>query len=191
MPVSIGEGVVGLVNRLGHWRDAEWFKNLVTYEGIDLLGKMLGGNSLRINMAYMEFNNGAPLAITPDPADGRTYYAALEGDGDTNHGYLRIPLLGDPVLSSSDETKFTTNRVTFYAMTQGSTGIRGANEFSHVVDSYVIGLALVAAADINDPAQDLVFSRTYDFTPKVKLANEEVSMRYRHTFPEEISSSSL
>ena len=191
VPGSMGHGVIRWTDpRTGVTRITESFNNLVVFEGIDILGKLLAATGIQINMLYMEFNNGGALAIDPDPADGRAYYAGLETDGNDDHGYLRIPLLGAPELTSSDETKFVSNQVTFNAQTQGSAGLRGATEFSTAAGSIVFGIALVAAPDVDDASQDLVFSRSYDFTPHVKLANEEVSIGWKHTFPEEISSSS-
>jgi len=190
MQVSMGSGKIFGVRRGRAPVLHSAFNNTVVYEGIDLLGLILGGRDYTINTVYIEFNNGGALSVTADPTEGRSYYADLESDGNADHGYLRVPIIGSPTLASSDSEKFLTNRVTFNAITSGSTGLRGASDFSFSAASTVFGIALVAAPDADDPASDLVFSRSYDFTSKVKLANEEVALQWSHVFPEEISSSS-
>ena len=191
VPIPIGTGVLSWVDiKTGRVRVTEKFKNLVVYEGIDLLGKLLAGEDYEINTVYFEFNNGGAIPVVPDPTEGRSYYQGLETDGDDNHGYLRVGLQGSPVLSASDTSKFATNRVTFNASSQGAAGMRGATAFSAAAGSVVFGIALVSAPDVDDPTQDIVFSRSYDFTGHIKLVNEEVRIQYSHVFPEEISSSS-
>ena len=164
---------------------------MIVYEGIDLIGKLLAGSDYRINMMYMEFRNGglpAPV-YTVDPAQGRAYYQALDaGTGATD--YIRVPLIATPTLTSSDATKFLTNRLTVLATSFGKSAGQGGQAFSSVAGSVVFGVALVAAPDPNDATQDLVYSRSYDFTAIVKRDNEEVSILWPHTLAESLSSSS-
>jgi len=167
---------------------------MIIYDGIDLLGKLLAGEDYEINTMYMEFRNGglpAPV-VTPDPSEGRSYYAALD-TGLSDRDYIRVPLTADPTLESSDPTKFSTNRVQFVALSGGYTIGRGGHAFSAAAQSVVYGVALVAAPDPDDPTQDIVFSRSYapaDFTAKLKLVNEEISIVWPHTFGESMLSSS-
>lgn len=187
---SCGTFKIGLVNRNGQVSELEIGHNIVVYEGIDLLGKMLAGRDYTINTMYMEFRNGGTTpTITPDPAEGRSYYAALES-GLSDSDYLRIVLGAEPSLSSTDESKFETNKATFFAMSTGETAGMGGHVFSAAETSKVYGVALVAAPDPNDSSQDLVFSRSYDFTPKQKQIDEEISIIWSHVFGEEMLSSS-
>lgn len=187
---SIGTFKIGLRDRNGQWSELEVGHNIVTYEGIDLLGKLLAGRDYTINTMYMEFSNGGTTpSITPDPAAGRSYYAALD-TGLSASDYLRIPLSVEPSLESTDATKFETNKATFFGMSTGQTAGRGGHIFSASETSKVYGVALVAAPDPNDASQDIVFSRSYDFTPKQKQTDEEISIIWSHVFGEEMLSSS-
>ena len=182
---------ISLVNLLTKVRrDVEVGHNIVVYEGIDLLGALLVGTGTAINTMYMEFQNGgATPTVDPDPADGRSYYAALDS-GLSARDYLRLPLAATPTLSSSDASKFETNKATFFGMSTGSTAGRGGHVFSAAAVSNVYGVALVAAPDPDDASQDIVFSRSYDFTPKQKQVNEEISIQWAQIFGEEMLSSS-
>lgn len=194
VPVSRGVIQVGLFDTLNRThRIVDGGPNIVTYEGIDLLGKLLAGQDYTINTMYMEFTNSLTVpTVTPDPADGRSYYAALDV-GSSDLDYIRVPLTADPVLESTDATKFSTNRVNFFAMSTGATAGRGGHVFSNAATppSKIYGVALVCAPDANDASQDIVFSRSYNFTAKTKQANEEISIGWSHIFGEDIASSSL
>lgn len=166
-------------------------ENIVLYGGLDLLcSRLIGNTPVAVNGMYLEFQNGGtPPVITPDPADGRAYYAAMEpGVGDAD--YLRIPFASTPILSSTDETKFVSNKATFFAMSTGYTVGRGGHDFLAAAGSIVYGIALVAIPDVDDASQDIVFSRSYDFTPVEKEAGQEISMSWAHIFGESMISSS-
>ena len=184
---SIGTFKIGCLARNGQLSAMEVGHNIVTYEGIDLLGKLLAARDYAINTMYMEFTNGVVPSITPDPAVGRAYYAALDS-GLSASDYLRIPLGNEASLSSTDDTKFDTNKVTFFGMSTGQTAGRGGHVFG--TGSEVYGVALVAAPAANDASQDIVFSRSYDFTEKQKQVDEEISIIWSHVFGEEMLSSS-
>lgn len=186
---SKGSFRIGMIDRLDKESGVEHGHNIVTYEGIDLLGKLLAGRDYTVNTMYMEFTNGVAPSITPDPAEGRAYYAALD-TGLSASDYLRIPLSVEPSLESTDPTKFETNRAMFFAMSTGQTAGLGGHLFSAAETSKVYGVALVAAPDPNDASQDIVYSRSYDFTPKQKQVDEEISIIWSQVFGEEMLSSS-
>jgi len=164
---------------------------MIMYQGLDMLMKLLTGQGgVSINTMYLEFQNGGtPPVITPDPADGRTYYAALES-GLTAADYLRIPFSNVPTLSTTDVSKFLANKGTFFAMSTGQTVGRGGKPFSAGDGSIVYGIALVCAADVADASQDIVFSRTYNFTAISKEVGQEISMTWAHILDESMISSS-
>jgi hypothetical protein len=185
---SRGSFRIGLMNKFGKMYQEEFGHNIVTYEGIDLLGKLLAGSDLKVNTMYMEFTNNPTVpSISPDPADGRSYYAALDSGG-SDSDYLRIPLGSETSLSSTDDTKYETNKATFFGMSTGQTAGRGGKVFG--TNSKVYGVALVAAPDPNDASKDIVFSRSYDFTAKTKQVDEEISIIWSHVFGDEMLSSS-
>lgn len=157
---------------------------MITYQGVDMLAKLLAGQGMAINAMYMEFVNepNAVPVITPDPADGRNYYAALEVGG--IYDYIRIPFSNVPVVSSTDLAKFVSNKATFFAMSTGIPTGRGGHPFS--AGSQVYGIALVCAPNISDADYDIVFSRNYDFTAITKEAGQEISMTQAHIFTESI-----
>lgn len=163
---------------------------MIVYEGIDLIARILAGQDYRINTMYLEFKNGGAPSYTVDPAQGRSYYAALDSGGGASD-YLRVALTTSPVLTSSDPTKFLANIMTILATTFGKNAGQGGFEFSAAAGSVVFGVALVAAPDPDDASQDLVFDRSYSFTALEKRANEEISILYPRTFAESISSSSI
>ena len=188
---SRGEFTIQSVNAANNEISAESHgHNTVVYEGIDILAKLLAGQSLEINTMYLEFQNGGTTpTVVVDPSEGRSYYAALDA-GLSTRDYIRVPLTADPVLSTTDSTKFVSNRATFLAMSTGVIEGEGGKPFSAAAVSKVYGVALVAAASTSDPSQDLVFSRSYDLTPVTKRVNEEISISWPHTFDEDMLSSS-
>ena len=155
-----------------------------------MLGRLLIGTGTPVNGVYLEFiNTVAPPTVNPDPADGRAYYAQLEamaGDSD----YLRIPLSNVPVLSSTDLAKYVSNKATFFAMSTGKTVGEGGHEFSAAAVSQVYGVALVCMPSVSDRDQDIVFSRSYNFSPVTKETGNELSMSMAQIFGENMLSSS-
>lgn len=188
---SVGRVTLCAINAVtGRCRSVVTGKNAVVYTGLDLLGKLLAGQGQAPNVVYLEFRNGGTTpSITVDPAAGRDYYAGLEVAGNDSD-YLRVPLMATPVMASSDDTKFLTNKVTFSVISAGAVTGQGGKEFSSTAISKVYGVALVSAPDFSDVSQDIVFSRSYDFTPVTKQLNEEVTITWSHTFGEEMLQSS-
>lgn len=145
---------------------------LVLYGGADIMARFLAG---AINVMYIEFQNLAHPADpvtrpTYDRSGGRAYYDGLGAGG---KDYLRIPITVSPERDASD-ANYEGNRVTFFAMTEGTVGVHG-NTFSDVVNSAVHGAALVYAPDPNDQTQDIVYSRAY-FDKQLKAANQQVGV---------------
>lgn len=128
----------------------------------------LGKSEYKIGGMYVEFENTASPGLTVSPptidrAEGREYYDNLSG----NRDYLRIPLLSLPALSVApgwndyfSGTGVDFNRMTFAAQTSGNSGSNGLT-FSHLTNSRVFGIALVATPEWADRTQDVVFARGY------------------------------
>lgn len=143
--------------------------NLILFSGADILAQCLTGNAkYAVSTMYLEFMNlASPSDPIVPPAFDRTggiaYYNGLSGSPDTD--FIRVPLTVNPsiVASGSD---YNGNRVTFFGMTEGTTGFFG-KPFNPGVNSAVFGAALVAAPDPDDQSQDVVFSRVYAGIDKV------------------------
>ena len=159
-------------------------RNTMTYEGIDLMARMLAWEDVRINTAYLEFiNNITTPSVAVDPADGRSYYAELDEGGGVQSDYLRVPIVVRPALEAS-RAEFAGNRVVFSAFSSGASGVRG---LTFDASSYVFGLALVWAPDATDRTQDVVFSRGYGFSPKQKSATHQINLQWSHTVGDIVS----
>lgn len=122
-----------------------------------------------ISGMYIEFENVAdpadPVAIPSyGREEGLEYYSDMLSSG--TRDFLRVPLRGLPELgiSSGYESYFTPgvngNMLTMFALSCGTTGITGKT-FSELVNSKIIGAALVATPIFSDWTQDVIFARTY------------------------------
>ena len=149
--------------------------NTTTYEGADILGKIMAGQTQYIpNMMYFEFDNsGSPPVLISD-REGREYYAALESH--PTRDYLRVPITLTPSLGPSG-INFNTNIVSYTCQESASIGV-GGKPFSAAALSVVYGLALVSATDANDRTKDLVYARTYDIAPEEKDDNHQIHITW-------------
>jgi hypothetical protein len=157
-----GKGLIRLFSfdpRTGIIRKMIERENLVLYGGADILAKLLSGDpKYAVNTMYLEFSNIAPAIPSFDRTGGVSYYNGLAAD--PNVDFLRVPLTVNPVIDSSDPVLYLGNRVTFFGVSEGTTGFHGKT-FGPVAPSTVYGAALVAAPDVLDQSQDVVFSRAY------------------------------
>ena len=139
-------------------------KNLILFSGADILAKLLSGdNTFRIATMYMEFKNlaspGDPVPIPSfDRSGGIAYYNGLLASSDLD--FIRIPLQIAPTFSSSDETTYEDNKVTFIGVSEGTVGFHG-KAFGPGSNSAVYGAGLVSSPDPDDQSLDRVFSRVY------------------------------
>lgn len=133
--------------------------NLTMYAGGDILGRLLAGQSeYAIGAMYFEFTNGVPATPSFDETEGVEYYAGLVDPQD----YVRVPLAISPSLAGSDGN-YSSNKVTFFAMTTAVVGENGVG-FTSGDGSQVIGGALVATPTA-DKADDIVYARFYFGSP--------------------------
>lgn len=155
--------------------------NDIVYSGADVMAKLLSGASgYAVNTMYMEFKNlPSPLDPIVPPSFDRTggiaYYNGLSSSPDTD--FLRVPIQITPTISAGD-SNYLGNIVTFFAISEGSTGF-WSKIFSHTVNSAVFGGALVASPDPTDQTQDVVFSRIYSGIDKVlKTSGMEIGITW-------------
>jgi hypothetical protein len=147
--------------------------NLILYSGADILANVVSGNpAYAINVMYLEYEN-APAPVAPAYArdGGFAYYNGLVSPQDI----IRVPLIVQPEISSSDLVNYEGNQPTFFSVSEGSVGAVTGVLFNPT--SNVYGAALVAAPDINDRSQDKVFSRVY-FTPIPKQTGFEIGVTW-------------
>ena len=159
------------------WRAAA--RNTMTYDGVDLIARMLAWEDVRINMAYIEFAAGDMGHAAADPVYGRDYYKAIDADAQRTSDYLRVAIVTPPHTETDpDEDRFDGNKVVFNVF---SAGERGINKMPFNATMSVFGLALVYAPDVADRTQDVVFARTYAFEPKPKVDGSQIALRWTHT----------
>lgn len=167
-----------VVGRVSLWKLDEqgyptWIttkKNQLQIGWTNIVTRLLSGlSAYRIGAMYVEFEN---VADSLDPVtapsyldtEGTEYYEDLAVSPDRD--FLRIPLNQMPLRAPSSgyadyfSEDLTGNVATFYAQTQGTTGVHGKT-FSNAAKSKVFGLALVAVPDWSDRTQDIVFARMY------------------------------
>lgn len=160
--------------------------NLVLYGAADILALLLSGHpEYKIGAMYIEFKNLADPSdpITPpsfDRSGGLAYYTGLASSPDTD--YLRVPIVLNPTLSSSDEELYVSNQATFFAISEGVVGVNG-KEFSAAMNSAVYGAALVSTPDFADPTADIVYSRDYaDIGKLLKETGFEIGVTWMQRF---------
>ena len=147
--------------------------NLILYSGADILAQCLAGTpGYKIAAMYIEYQNlASPTDPVVVPAFDRTggieYYNALGSS--PNGDFLRVPLVTNPTVSSSNMTDYAGNVMSFFAMSEGTAGFFG-RPFNASSNSAVLGAALVATPDPDSQAEDVVFSRVYAGIGKVLVA---------------------
>lgn len=156
-------------------------RNLITYGGSDILGRILSGNALYVpSRMYFEFHNGAsPPTPTVSRDTEPDYYLGLTGTED----FLRVPLNFTPALSASSGN-FVSNICTFMGVTSGSTGARttGPLTFSSGALSKVFSAAIVASPT-GDVGGDIVFARFNLDTAIAKIAGSQIGVKWQVQFP--------
>ena len=126
-----------------------------------LAGLLRGDTSLRPNVMYVEFQQGAkPVESLPevDPSDSR-YYLDLRADTLSDRDFLRIPVASiTPRVSNEDPNKLT---LLFNGICVGDKGVGGKTTDG----ARIYGLALVASptfgTGVDDLTRDLVWARGY------------------------------
>lgn len=148
------------LDELEHVLREDHVRNKFMAGGADILTKLLTGDaSFSIRTMYIEFENGNPGSVTEPgyvPGDGLEYYTGLVAPKD----YLRVPLATNPVISSSDDSKYAGNQVTFFGITAGTAGVNGL-PFSETAGSVAYGGALVASPVLGSPTADRIYARSY------------------------------
>jgi hypothetical protein len=146
-------------------------KNLILYQGADLMALSLGGfkNAKISNMYAGYVNSTAPLTgFTPTVIDKQcsvpftSYGSGLY----SNHGYLRVPLAYAPTYQGSTGD-YNSNQVIFTSIIASSQTSSGGAAFSFAdagTPSFIFEIALAAAVNTGSSTNDIIFSRA-NFTP--------------------------
>jgi hypothetical protein len=168
--------LVGPVSN-GSFRPHIVAENTETYGLADVVAKALAGNAAyRVTHMYMEFINDTVPSLTASKSTTREYYTSLSG-----RDYLRVPVVALS-FTSTDEEKYSHNRVWFFGESSGSLGRLGS-PFTQAASSRVFGGALVCSPT-GDEVDDIVVAHFYfenqAYSPK--LNNNNVGVRWPAIF---------
>lgn len=146
-------------------------KNMILYQGSDLLGLALGGfKNAKISNMYIGYVNAAdPLSgFTPTTID-LSYsipFTAYGSGAHSDKGYLRVPLAYSPVYQGST-SDYDSNQVIFTSIVSSTQEATGGADFLYADDgtpSHIFEIGLAAALNPSSAAGDIIFSRA-NFTP--------------------------
>jgi len=142
-----------------------WNHNEIQFGIADIVGGLMSGDlKYKPVGAYIQYVNNMGSWTTPTDfgRDGKTYFHGLD-DGISD--IIRVPLLVNPSLSSSNTSIYGQNLVKFLARTAGADGapglIQGATVPFDRESSTVVGGAIIAMPDPDDYTKDLVLNRAY------------------------------
>lgn len=154
-------------------------KNIIPYQGADILARLLAGDiDYKPAAMFFEYENtaGTPTPPAPTRDEDISYYLS-DLPLTPNRDYLRIPLVVAPALTASS-ADYAGNQVTFFALTSGTTGIHG-EAFDSTSNSKVYGVALAATPEPTQYTQDWLFSRSYSgFSPVPKEDGYQIGAQY-------------
>jgi len=170
------KGMIEIFNVYGdRWELIHKQHNLVTYQGADVMAKAMAGD-LTLNAVYMAFENDpSAIRISEDLSNIAGTYA----DSSPNRSFVRVSTMGAPVYTS-DGDDYQHNQVSFLAVTDGSSFFPavpvtdGTSVFYHT--------ALVAAPDMDDQSDDLVYACSDLTTDISKVAGANIGIRWTVTF---------
>ena len=184
-PVDLARGVqtwwriFSFDEKTGELRKMVSQKNIIPYQGADVLARILAGDvTYKPGAMFFEYENtaGTPTPPSPTRDEGIDYYLN-DLPLTANRDYLRIPLVVAPSLTASS-SDYSGNQATFFALTGGATGIHGET-FDSTANSKVYGVALAATPEPTQYTQDLLFSRSYaGFTPVPKEDGYQIGAQY-------------
>lgn len=149
-------------------------KNMILYQGSDLLALALGGfKNAKLSNMYVGYVNVDPGDIgdfTPTTVD-KDYSVPFTAYGTGLHadkGYLRLPLAYAPNYQAST-SDYDSNQVVFTSIISADQSNTGGEDFLFADDvsgtpSHIFEIGLAAALDSASSAKDIIFSRA-NFTP--------------------------
>ena len=159
-------------------------KNLVLFEGADIIAALLAGDTTaQLSHMYFHYQNkpalsalSAGLPPVLDRSMGRSSFAEITGASPNFEDYLRVPIITAPrpFRSPSDSVDYQANGLYLTATAGASETMQGEspahNYFGAGGDpdhgpSTIFDAALVAARDPKLPSLDRVFSRVTLATP--------------------------
>lgn len=163
--------------RTGRLTKALEQKNLILFEGADIMAAILGGDmSKAISHMYFQYENTnvGPVS-TPilTRGSGRSSFDAITGV-DPASDWLRVPLLSTPKLVRipNDSADYAQNGVVFTATSAASETMHGESPAHNYFaasgangPSKIVSAALVAAPAPSNNRLDKVFSRVNLSTP--------------------------
>lgn len=158
-------------------------KNLVVDQSADAAAATANkfGN-YSISHAYFEFATEADTFDTPaaeDTVDSVVSAAVAPRD------ILRCPLLTPPGTTTSDESRFASNVLTFFATTASAKPVAGIRQgfvnAAEFTDGCLIGGACLVASSGSQPS-DLLYARIKFDSPIEKVAGFDIDLHWQITF---------
>jgi hypothetical protein len=158
-------------------------KNMILYQGADLLAKALAGvKNAKVSHMYIGYKTVADISGFVPPTIDKEYsnpftdYDVAVGLEDL--GYLRLPLSFTPTYLSSDD--YDNNTVIFTSVVSNNTTAFSGADFEdsgEAAPSHMFEVALVAALDPTGASQDKIFSRA-NFDPIVYDSNYNLTISW-------------
>lgn len=129
-------------------------KNTVVNTGLDILGMALAGERF-VNGVYFAYDNADPAYVDPTPAVDRVA-AFYHDDGGGTRNFIRAGTLARPSYGST-APEYTSNKVTFVALTSGGGVLPGAGNVLTDGQSRFYGAGLVVLDPLSYTG-DVLFS---------------------------------
>ena len=155
-------------------------KNLVMYEGADIIAGLLAGQPLQLSHMYFHYYNSSTVVTAPelDRTMGRTwFYNNIPGTGNVNstQDWLRVPIITTPRLfkSPSDSANYNNNGIYLTATSAAASTPKEGESSGNLPfnnTSKIIAVALVSATDPSDYRKDKIFSRV-NLTAPITVAS--------------------
>lgn len=165
-------------------------KNLILYEAADIMSMLVKGRSeYRVSHMYFQYQNtvGTPVQPSLTKDLGRSDFDSITGAD--KRDWLRVPIITEPLIDSSDEAVYENNQVTFTASSASSASLTGespaGNVFSDTTPdgpSKIYSLALVSTPTISDNTKDRIFSRVNPASILTVQAGHHVTVFWRLRF---------
>ncbi len=152
------------------WTPIHKQQNMIVTEGASILASALAGNR-KVDTMYLVFRNAdGALDIVADTDNKVTDYTVESA----NRGTLRIPILGDPVFTSSEE--YSNNIITFLGVSDvseswGASLMDGSSTVYHT-----------ALASSDKEGADLIFSCADITVPITKIIGAQIGIKWNITF---------
>lgn len=159
--------------------------NTLTHAASDLMiAALIQSHPARVTHLYARYGNtygtnGSRLPTLPSDLTTTTRASFMATDGSTNGG-LWVPLVAAPSVSASDPTLYAGNVCTYFFRIPGTLPAAQYTGPYTPGTSYICGIGLACAQNLNDRTQDQVISALtyYGLNSFTIGANAQESVQY-------------